>query len=132
GRISLAWNEARGRFEARYFHHVLPISPGDRDGIERLTLRAFDAATASGRRRLHNLLERQHFRLSWWKTAADEINWRRFFDINELAALQVEDDGVFEATHAVLFHLYSEGLIDGFRIDHIDGLADPRGYCARL
>lgn len=132
GEISLAWNAACDRFEARYYHHVLPIASADRAAIERLTLRAFDATTAHGRRCLHDLLERQHFRLAWWKTADDEINWRRFFDVNELAGLRVEDEEVFEATHATLFRLYSEGLIDGFRIDHVDGLTDPCGYCRRL
>jgi (1->4)-alpha-D-glucan 1-alpha-D-glucosylmutase len=132
GELSLAWNPTRDCFEARYFDHAFPIAPADRDVIKRLTLRAFDPTTAHGRCRLHDLLERQHFRLAWWKTAGDEINWRRFFDINELAALRIEDDQVFEATHATLFRLYSEGLIDGFRIDHIDGLTDPGGYCRRL
>ncbi|MGA2125860.1 MAG: malto-oligosyltrehalose synthase [Xanthobacteraceae bacterium] len=132
GEISLAWNDTDDRYEARYFQHAIPISPDHRAEIERLALHAFDATTAHGRRRLHGLLERQHYRLAWWKTADDEINWRRFFDVNELAALRVEDDDVFEATHATLFGLYAEGLIDGFRIDHVDGLTDPGGYCGRL
>ncbi|WP_204848366.1 malto-oligosyltrehalose synthase [Rhodopila globiformis] len=64
--------------------------------------------------------------------AGDEINWRRFFDINGLAGLRIEDPKVFEETHATLFRLYTDGLIDGFRIDHVDGLSDPPGYCRRL
>ena len=60
------------------------------------------------------------------------MNWRRFFDINELAALRVEDEDVFEAVHEKSFALFGEGLIDGFRIDHVDGLTDPAGYCRRL
>lgn len=95
-------------------------------------LARFDAATADGRRRLHELLERQHYRLAWWRAAADEINWRRFFDINTLAGLKVELPRVFAATHAKILSLYEEGLIDGVRIDHIDGLADPRLYCRKL
>lgn len=95
-------------------------------------LRRHAATTADGAARLHGLLERQHYRLAWWRTAADEINWRRFFDITDLAALRVEDAAVFEAVHATTFRLYAEGLIDGLRIDHVDGLADPRGYCRRL
>jgi (1->4)-alpha-D-glucan 1-alpha-D-glucosylmutase len=78
------------------------------------------------------LLEAQHYRLSWWRTANDEINWRRFFDINELVAVRIEDDEVFEAVHSTLFRLYAEGLIDGVRVDHIDGLAQPRKYCTKL
>ena len=82
--------------------------------------------------RLHNLLEAQHYRLASWRTAADDINWRRFFDINELAGLRVEKAEVFEATHAKLFELIEQGLVDGLRIDHIDGLANPRAYCRKL
>ncbi|MEC5409143.1 malto-oligosyltrehalose synthase [Paraburkholderia sp. MPAMCS5] len=84
------------------------------------------------RDRLHRLLERQHFRLAWWRTAADEVNWRRFFDISTLAAVRAERPEVFEATHALAFRLYQEGVIDGLRIDHVDGLAEPREYCQRL
>src|SRR3990167_839507 len=82
--------------------------------------------------RLHRLLERQHYRVASWRTAADDINWRRFFDINELAGLRVERPPVFEKTHAKIFELIERGLIDGLRIDHIDGLANPRTYCKRL
>jgi (1->4)-alpha-D-glucan 1-alpha-D-glucosylmutase len=81
---------------------------------------------------LHQLLERQSYRLASWRTAADDINWRRFFDINELGGLRVERPAVFEATHGKIFQLIAEGLVDGLRIDHIDGLADPRGYCRKL
>jgi len=81
---------------------------------------------------LHQLLERQAFRLSYWKVAAEEINYRRFFDINDLAGLQVERDDVFEETHRLLFRLVEQGAISGLRIDHIDGLYDPAGYLRRL
>ena len=57
--------------------------------------------------------------------ANDEINWRRFFDINELAGLRMEHPACFEDVHALIFRLYAEGLIDGVRVDHVDGLADP-------
>ncbi|KIC83138.1 malto-oligosyltrehalose synthase [Pseudomonas sp. C5pp] len=93
---------------------------------------AFDSRSESGLKRLHLLLERQTYRLASWRTAADDINWRRFFDINELGGLRVERAVVFEATHAKLFELIERGLVDGLRIDHIDGLADPRGYCRKL
>ncbi|MDF0730915.1 malto-oligosyltrehalose synthase [Pseudomonas entomophila] len=95
-------------------------------------LAAFDSRTEAGFKRLHLLLERQTYRLASWRTAADDINWRRFFDINELGGLRVERAVVFEATHAKLFALIARGLVDGLRIDHIDGLADPRGYCRKL
>jgi (1->4)-alpha-D-glucan 1-alpha-D-glucosylmutase len=83
-------------------------------------------------KRLHNLLEVQHYRLASWQTASDEINWRRFFDINELAAIRIERHEVFEAIHKKLFELIDRGLIDGIRLDHIDGLANPRTYCRKL
>jgi len=81
---------------------------------------------------LHALLEKQNFRLAWWRVAGDEINWRRFFDITELAGLRVEDPAVFALVHGTTLRLYREGLIDGVRIDHIDGLRDPAGYCRML
>jgi (1->4)-alpha-D-glucan 1-alpha-D-glucosylmutase len=100
---------------------------------------AIDAALANyapgeavTRDRLHRLLERQHFRLAWWRTASDEVNWRRFFDISTLAGVRVERPEVFDAVHALPFRLYAEGVIDGVRIDHVDGLAEPREYCQRL
>jgi (1->4)-alpha-D-glucan 1-alpha-D-glucosylmutase len=95
-------------------------------------LQGYDSQTPEGFERLHLLLERQSYRLASWRTAGDDINWRRFFDVNELGGLRVERPAVFEATHAKIFELVAEGLIDGLRIDHIDGLADPRGYCRKL
>ncbi len=116
----------------RYFDLSWPIAPHDLAEVAAQGPAAYDPASDEGRSRLHRLLERQHYRLAWWGTAADEINWRRFFDINGLAGLRVEDPVVFEATHATLFRLYAEGLIDGLRVDHIDGLSDPPGYCRVL
>lgn len=95
-------------------------------------LELHSADNAAGQRQLHRLLERQHYRLAWWQTAAEEINWRRFFDIIDLAGLRVQDRAVFEAVHGTVFRLYTEGLVDGLRVDHVDGLADPRLYCRRL
>ena len=95
-------------------------------------LAQYDSTTEEGFQKLHELLEHQSYRLASWRTAADDINWRRFFDINELGGLRVERPAVFEATHGKIFQLVEEGLVDGLRIDHIDGLADPRGYCRKL
>ncbi len=102
-----------------------------RDDFTR-ALAAFDPMPEDRRNRLHLLLERQAYRLAWWRAASDEINWRRFFDINGLAGVRVEVAEVFDATHATILRLYAEGLIDGVRVDHVDGLADPRGYCRKL
>lgn len=81
---------------------------------------------------LHALLEAQAYRLAYWRVAADEINYRRFFDINELAALRMENEQVFEATHAFALELAAAGVVDGLRIDHPDGLYDPAQYFRRL
>ena len=105
--------------------------PAARDAIERAIAR-FDPSTTESRTRLHALLERQWYRLASWRVAADEINWRRFFEVTELAGIRVERDEVFEAMHATIFRLYREGLIDAVRVDHVDGLADPRAYCREL
>ncbi len=90
------------------------------------------ADSAAGRQRLHQLLERQHYRLAWWRTAPDQINWRRFFEIHELVGVRVEDEAVFDAVHDLPLRLYREGLLDGLRVDHIDGLAAPGAYLRRL
>ena len=82
--------------------------------------------------RLHQLLERQIWRVAYWQVAADEINYRRFFDINELAGLRQEQPEVLEDTHQLVARLYRDGLVDGLRIDHPDGLYDPAEYFSRL
>ncbi len=84
------------------------------------------------REALHELLEAQAYRLAFWRVASDEINYRRFFDINDLAALRMEDERVFEATHAFTLELAASGAVDGLRIDHPDGLYDPAQYFRRL
>ena len=98
----------------RYFDHVLPL----RDGVADLPLGV--------------LLAQQHYRLADWHDAATQLNWRRFFDIDTLIAIRVEDPDVFDATHRVVLSLVAEGLIDGLRVDHPDGLADPGRYLRRL
>ena len=86
------------------------------------------AATLS----LHHLLERQHYRLGHWRLAASDINYRRFFDVNTLAGLRVEDPGTFDAIHTLVKKLISEDKLQGLRLDHIDGLRDPAQYFQRL
>lgn len=95
-------------------------------------LQNYDPATEAGQTHLRALLEQQHYRLSVWRNAAEEINWRRFFEVSDLAGVRVELESVFQATHALVFDLYRRGLIDGVRVDHIDGLSDPAAYCQRL
>lgn len=81
---------------------------------------------------LHNLLDAQSYRLAFWRAAADEINYRRFFDINELAALRMDNPEVFESTHRLLRDLLAAGHVEGLRIDHPDGLYAPKEYFERL
>ena len=82
--------------------------------------------------RLDGLLDRQHYRLARWQAAADDLDYRRFFDINELVAVRIEEPEVFEATHELVLRWVAEGVLDGLRIDHVDGLHDPEGYVRRL
>jgi (1->4)-alpha-D-glucan 1-alpha-D-glucosylmutase len=98
----------------RYQDHVLPL----RAGTEDLPL--------------PGLLAAQHYRLESWRAAATQLNWRRFFDISSLIGVRVEEPDVFAATHGLLLGLVAEGIIDGLRIDHPDGLADPRAYLRQL
>jgi (1->4)-alpha-D-glucan 1-alpha-D-glucosylmutase len=98
----------------RYFDHVFPVRPGTEDLP------------------LSELLDRQFYRLAHWRVGDEELNYRRFFDIDTLAAVRVEDEQVFAETHAVLLALVDEGKVAGLRIDHPDGLADPRGYLRHL
>jgi (1->4)-alpha-D-glucan 1-alpha-D-glucosylmutase len=98
----------------RYFDHVLPLRPG------------------TAPLPMPGLLESQHYLLADWRDASTELNWRRFFNVTSLIGVRVEEPAVFDATHEVIVRLVGEGLVDGLRIDHPDGLADPRGYLARL
>ncbi len=81
---------------------------------------------------LHSLLEAQAYRLAHWRVASDEINYRRFFAVNDLAGVRVEDESVFAATHGFILRLIEQGAVDGLRIDHPDGLRDPTAYLDRL
>jgi malto-oligosyltrehalose synthase len=103
-----------GEAVLRYFDHVLPLRPG------------------TARLPMPELLKSQYYRLTGWRDASDELNWRRFFNVTTLIGVRVEDPTVFDATHEVIVRLVAEGLVDGLRIDHPDGLADPRGYLTRL
>src|ERR1035438_10311157 len=81
---------------------------------------------------LDGLLSRQNYRLAYWGTANEELSYRRFFNIETLAGLRVEDEAVFADTHRLILALVSDGTVDGLRVDHVDGLADPEGYLCRL
>jgi (1->4)-alpha-D-glucan 1-alpha-D-glucosylmutase len=107
------------------------------EGAEDIITRGLDAYRphAGGREAavtLHGLLERQHYRLAHWRLSASDINYRRFFDINSLAGLRVEDTRTFAAIHRLVARLIAEGHLHGLRLDHIDGLRDPQQYLQRL
>ncbi len=100
-------------------------------GFDRRVVGWKSTASAASRRsfdRLERLLESEAYRLSFWRVAMDEINYRRFFDINDLAAIRVEDPEVFSAVHALIFELVRQGHIRGLRVDHPDGLFEPEKY----
>jgi len=90
------------------------------------------AAINADHDRLDALLDRQNYRLSFWRTAGRELDYRRFFDIHTLAALRMEDEAVFVDTHELVLSWLARGVVDGLRIDHPDGLRDPEGYLRRL
>lgn len=98
----------------RYYDHVFPV----RAGTEHLPIAS--------------LVEEQHYRLAYWRVANEELNYRRFFDVGSLVAVRVEDPDVFDATHRLIVDLVNDGTLQGLRVDHPDGLADPAGYIARL
>ncbi|QQR40249.1 malto-oligosyltrehalose synthase [Devosia rhizoryzae] len=88
--------------------------------------------SAEGREDFAKLIERQNWRAARYSVAADDINYRRFFIVSDLGAIRIEDEAVFDHAHRLIFQLVEEGLVDGLRIDHIDGLYDPKGYALRL
>jgi (1->4)-alpha-D-glucan 1-alpha-D-glucosylmutase len=112
---------------------AVAASPGLRVAIERaVTLINGTPGLPESFGTLHRILEAQAYRLAHWRVAASDINYRRFFDINALAGLRIEEPEVFARAHAMVFRLVREGRINGLRIDHIDGLADPAGYVRAL
>jgi (1->4)-alpha-D-glucan 1-alpha-D-glucosylmutase len=119
----------QGKWRVGYYDHRFPLSGVTQDFLS--GKKKFSAKSTNALE-LHQLLERQHYRLAYWRVASDEINYRRFFEITGLAALRVEDREVFEASHALIARLCAHPAVDGLRIDHPDGLADPQVYFERL
>ena len=116
----------------RYFEHVFPVSPASLEELAGDDVDGFIARANADTSLVHEVHERQHYRLSLWKTAGQELNYRRFFAINELVALRMENPAVFEQVHEWVLDLVRKGELDGLRIDHIDGLRDPEDYLQRL
>ncbi len=116
GQLQLVADGGPGSNEpvVRYYEHELPVRPGT-EGLP-----------------LADLLQSQWWTVQDWRTGSTDLNYRRFFDVTSLIAVRVEIDEVFDASHALLLELVRNGSVDGLRVDHPDGLADPRGYVRRL
>lgn len=104
----------------RYYETRLPLAEGTYEGVP---------ADADA---LHRLLEAQPYRLVHWRAAGEQLNYRRFFDITDLVGVRIEDEAVFDSVHALAFRLLRDDRLTGLRVDHVDGLRDPRGYLERL
>ena len=117
----LSVDDSRDEPVVRYFEHVLPLAPGTlgRHSAEEIN---------SDAHLLHEVLERQHYRLAYWRAGDQDLNYRRFFDIKSLAALRIEKPEVFGEVHRLVLELLEATNLDGLRIDHIDGLRDPVAY----
>ena len=113
------------------FKRKLAALSGAADVIAR-GLHAYNGNSEASRLALHRLLERQPYHLAYWRVAFSAINYRRFFDINDLAGLRPEHPATFKAMHALVSRLIAEHRLDGIRLDHIDGLRDPAQYTRRL
>lgn len=114
GALSVEKDKAAGGKVLRYYDHRFPLRPGTEDLP------------------LPELVETQWYSLAYWRAARTDLNYRRFFTISDLIAVRVERPEVFEATHATVLRLLRDGVADGLRVDHPDGLADPAGYLRRL
>lgn len=120
GELSLA--DRSGEAVLRYYESLFPLARGS----------AAELPATPTEADLRTLLDRQHYELCEWREGSRRLNYRRFFDINELIGVRVEDPEVFEKTHDLIFHLVAEDDVHALRIDHIDGLRNPAGYLRRL
>jgi (1->4)-alpha-D-glucan 1-alpha-D-glucosylmutase len=128
GELQVA-RDAGGGFVVNYHDHELPLAPGTVDpNLDDAGLGALNGDPDA----LDEVLTRQHYRLAHWRTASEELDYRRFFNIDTLVALRVEDEAVLADTHEVVLGLLADGTLDGLRVDHVDGLRDPEGYLHRL
>lgn len=132
GLVALAAEE-NPRVIAEAILEIAPPLSSERASLEQLVARINDgSSTVPTFAELDRLLDLQHYRLSFWRLASEELNYRRFFDISELAGLRVEDRETFEAVHRLPLELARREIVTGLRIDHIDGLRDPIAYLHRL
>jgi len=127
GKITVVPDPPRQGSALRYGEHLFPLRPESDAAIAAAGPGGYQDAEA-----LRELIETQHYHLDYWRTASDRLNWRRFFEVTQLAGIRIEEPAAFEAAHRLALSFYEEGLVDGLRVDHVDGLADPAGYCATL
>lgn len=144
GELTAALDANHDEFVLRYFDSAFPLSLLSLEAVAETT--GIDLHAAGGRARmadelavinqdtdrLDDLVRGQHYRLAYWRLAEDELDYRRFFDINSLVGLHAENNDVFMASHRLVLQLVEEGCVDGLRVDHVDGLRDPAGYLRRL
>ena len=123
GRLTLERQGAEA--VVRYHDHVFPVAPESLEGVD-------VDAVAKDADAFDSLLRRQHYRLSYWRTAQEELNYRRFFTIDTLIGLRVELDQVLEDSHRLVFDLVADGSVSGLRVDHVDGLRAPQAYLDKL
>ncbi len=125
--------EERKRDKEVFKKHLARLCADNPAIIRFISFRTAEFKRVAGENgQMHALLEQQVYRLAYWRVAGDEINYRRFFDINDLAGLRIDDEKVFEATHRFILSLIEQGKTQGLRIDHADGLYDPVAYYQRL
>ena len=123
--------DAGAEIEVGYFEHRFPLSPESRQFGDRRVERVVCEINAN-RAALQALLEQQHYRLAWWRRGDRQLNYRRFFNITQLAGLRVEIPEVFQAAHRRVLDWVERGWVNGLRVDHPDGLSDPEEYLQRL
>lgn len=126
GDLSVRKNAKSGKPALAYFETFYPLLPSTYRGREEEVLALTDA------HQIAELHDQQPWRLMSWRDAPRELSYRRFFEITGLVGLRVEDPEVFDAAHQTVFELVRDGRVDGLRIDHVDGLADPKGYLEKL
>ena len=129
GELSLVRQGERVRL--KYSDRTFPLSPDTERTITDAELSRWHEGK-EGRKRMRQLVDAQRYRLAFWKRASAAINYRRFFDVSDLIALRMQDPEVFRETHALILQWVEDGVIDGLRIDHIDGLLDPQAYLDAL
>lgn len=126
GEISIQPDPQTGRPALAYFDNFYPLTPASWQGREA------DVLALTDKKAIAELHDQQPWRLMSWRDAPHDLSYRRFFEITGLAGVRVEEKEVFDDAHRLILELVHAGIVDGLRVDHVDGLADPKGYLERL